>query len=136
MPDTPAPKRKATSATRRGTGAGMGDGHGGVAKGRGVAGKAPQFTPETAPAANAASRLSDRAEIRATRTAALEDRLFALAEKAEREETSVTAARALHAIYNGTPVARAEIGGPDGGPIPTRVEYAWADPPTPETAKP
>ena len=130
MPDTPP--RKQSVGRRHGKGAhpgdSMGDGWGGPAKGKGTAEKAAPFTPETGAAAGAAPRVQDRAALRAERTAALEDRLFALSQEAEREETSVSAARALHAIYNGTPVASVQHSGPDGGPIPTSLTVVFRKP--------
>lgn len=106
---------------RKGNGAGQGstgDGWGGPAKGAST--KVPRvFDSQTSAAANAARWGRDpatmsKAEIRAARTADLETKLFTLALEAEREETQVSASRALHAIYNGTPMASVQHSGPDG----------------------
>lgn len=84
-----------------------GDGWGGPAKG---AGKTDPIAPASklTPGCSREKRaltLTKR-EIREARVAALEDRLFHLALKAEREETQVSAAARLHAIYEGQPMAR------------------------------
>jgi hypothetical protein len=98
------------------SGQGQGDGWGGPAKGASKRGKdappAPPFDPETSAQANAKrwrdkeAGITSRAEIRAHRTVELEDMLYDIASTSERDETRVTAATKLHAIYNGTPIAR------------------------------
>jgi hypothetical protein len=94
------------------SGPGLGDSWGGPARGAGNGNKRRGFDSETAKAA-VAKQISDRragvmsrADIRRQRTEQLEDLLFSLATSAEREETQVSAATKLHAIYNGQPVAR------------------------------
>src|SRR6476646_6856394 len=93
-------------------GVGAGDGWGGPARGAGVPDENRPFDSESGRAA-AAKRIADReaglmskADNRRQRSEALENRLYELAFGAEREETQVAAAVKLHAIYNGSPVAR------------------------------
>lgn len=94
-------------------GPGKGEGWGGPAKG--ARQPAPAFTRDSAtratipggrgdPAKMAARR--NRREIAEERSRKLEDHLYRLALKAKHEETQVTAATKLHAIYQGQPVAR------------------------------
>lgn len=94
------------------SGPGVGDGWGGPPRGAGNGNQRRNFNSETAKSA-VAKQSSDRktgvmskADIRRQRTEQLEDLLFTLATSAEREETQVSAATKLHAIYNGQPVAR------------------------------
>jgi hypothetical protein len=91
---------------RYGNGVGRGTGWGGPARGasQSQAEKASSFTSSNQPVEPGARW--DRRREREVRTQQLEDMLFALAGRAEREETRVTAAVKLHAIYNGQPVAR------------------------------
>lgn len=105
---------------RKGNGVGKGpaggDGWGGPPKGAGskkkLADVKPGFTPETAVIARTSQMIGEdrvgksHAEVKRDRSIALEDMLYGLASAAEREETRVSAATKLHAIYNGTPIAR------------------------------
>jgi hypothetical protein len=93
-------------------GPGAGDGWGGPARGAGRGNPPRNFNSDTAKTARE-KQASDRkagvmskADLRRQRTEQLEDLLFDLATSAEREETKVSAATKLHAIYNGQPVAR------------------------------
>lgn len=94
-----------TSGTRIGNGVGKGDGWGGPPKGAD-----PAHEPMHAPFAvgNSISSLpvNARTELRRHRAAEMEDTIYRLAVDAEREETRLAAATKLHAIYEGTPVAR------------------------------
>lgn len=83
---------------------GQGDGWGGPAKGAGRGGPAKPFTKDFQPPSKAPD--GDKKALRRIRTEQLEDMLFSLAEAAQREETRISAAVRLHAIYNGQPVAR------------------------------
>lgn len=93
-------------------GPGQGDGWGGPPRGAGQGGARRIFKSENARAARE-KQISDReagivskADIRRQRTEELENLLYDLALRAEREETQIAAATKLHAIYNGQPVAR------------------------------
>ena len=122
-----------SSTTRHG----KGEGHG-PAKGAGTGGAAHLFGPargggtrEGFTSETGRAMGEDQvmlARIKAERSLMLEDHLFKLATGAEREDTQVSAAVRLHAIYNGTPVARNlnEHAGADGGPI--QHTYSWAEP--------
>lgn len=94
------------SARARGNGAGQGDGWGGPA--RGASNKVKATVLALVPGCDAAKRLNAAAkrELREARVEQLENILFKLAKGAERQETQVAAAARLHAIYEGTPVAR------------------------------
>ena len=103
-----------SSTTRYGNG-GHGQGWGGPAKGAGrpiplKAWDSRSETRQTIPGGRGDEvKMKTRAErraIRQERAEALEDHLYKLALSAEREETQVTAAARLHAIYEGQPVAR------------------------------
>lgn len=48
------------------------------------------------------------------------------------QPVEVAAINSYENRHLGTPVAKQEHSGPDGGPIPTRMEYAWADTPSPD----
>jgi hypothetical protein len=95
----------------RGNGPGKGDGWGGPAKGGGTGTRKP-FTADSETRVThiitdgKPPPLSDRKALRRQRTEALEDILFDIAGASERDETRVSAAVRLHAIYNGQPVAR------------------------------
>ena len=114
MTDTPPPKPRASSRSST-TRHGKGEGHG-PAKGAGTGGAAHLFGPARGggtrePFTSQTGRAMGEdkvmlAQMKAERTAMLEDHLFKLATGAEREDTQVSAAVRLHAIYNGTPVAR------------------------------
>jgi hypothetical protein len=93
-------------------GPGQGDGWGGPLRGAGNSNKRGVFNSENARFA-VTKKIADRevgimskADIRRQRTEELETLLYKLAIGAEREETQVSAATKLHAIYNGQPVAR------------------------------
>jgi hypothetical protein len=95
----------------RGNGVGKGDGWGGPAKGGGGNERKPFTTNSPTRVTHTITDgtpppLSDRKALRRQRTELLEDMLFDIAEKSERDETRVSAAVRLHAIYNGQPVAR------------------------------
>ncbi len=94
---------KANKTTRYGNGAGQGDGWGGPAKGAGR-GSPPLLIPGLDAAKR--DRALTRQALKEERTEDLEDLLYDLALNAERTETRITAAVRLHAIYNGSPVAR------------------------------
>jgi hypothetical protein len=93
-------------------GPGQGDGWGGPARGSGHGSERGVFNCETSRAAvakqhaNREAGLMSKADIRRQRTEELEAILYRLAVGAEREETQISAAVKLHAIYNGQPVAR------------------------------
>src|SRR5690349_1991330 len=93
-------------------GPGQGDGWGGPARGAGNGNKRGVFSTESARAAvtkqhaDREAGIMSKADIRRQRTEALENLLYELAHTAERQETQVSAAVKLHAIYNGQPVAR------------------------------
>jgi hypothetical protein len=93
-------------------GVGAGEGWGGPARGVGVADENRPFDSDSGRKA-VARKIADReagvvskADIRRQRTEELEGLLYDLAFHAEREETKVSAATKLHAIYNGQPIAR------------------------------
>lgn len=93
---------------RVGNGVGKGEGWGGPAKGGGdrpakpfTAASETRVTHPLPPAP-----LSDRKALRRQRTEELEDILQSIARNSDRDETRVSAAVRLHAIYNGQPVAR------------------------------
>lgn len=93
------------TAAAKGNGAGepgQGDGWGGPAKGAGAGPEALIPGQPEEKAALTAENVRGRVE----RVSALEDKLFTLAMTAEREETQISAAAKLHAIYEGQPVAR------------------------------
>jgi len=91
---------------------GNGDGWGGPAKGAGASRAPKPFTADsetrvTHPTADGTMPpLSDRKALRRQRTEQLEEILHSIALKSDRDETRVSAAVRLHAIYNGQPVAR------------------------------
>jgi len=94
------------------SGPGVGDGWGGPPRGAGNGSERNTFNFESSREATA-KRDTDRragivskADIRRQRTEELEGLLYDLAFHAEREETKVSAATKLYAIYNGQPVAR------------------------------
>jgi hypothetical protein len=93
-------------------GSGQGDGWGGPPRGTGNGNQRGIFNSENARAAatkkitNQEAGVMSKADIRRQRTEELENLLYDLAHNAEREETKVSAAVKLHAIYNGQPVAR------------------------------
>lgn len=98
-----------------------GAGHGGPAQGAGWGGEAtgakpprPAFLPGVENIIPAGTKLTEdqkrrrrlsQAE-REDRARELEDKMLDLARGAEREDTQLAAAKALHAIYEGLPVAR------------------------------
>lgn len=91
---------------------GNGDGWGGPAKGSSASPAAKPFTAAsetrvTHPTTDGTMPpLTDRKALRRYRTEQLEQILFNIAETSDRDETKVSAAFRLHAIYNGQPVAR------------------------------
>lgn len=94
------------------SGHGQGDGWGGPPRGAGSGFERAFFNSENSRDATA-KREADRkagkmskADLRRQRTEELETLLYELAMRAEREETQVSAATKLHAIYNGQPIAR------------------------------
>lgn len=97
---------KRISSGARANGPGKGDGWGGPAKG--AHDPIPRADPETSltPGCDAEKRHSERVRDRAERVRLMEDKLFDLTMTAAREETQITAATALHAIYEGRPVQR------------------------------
>lgn len=97
------PSGRTPSAKGNGAGKGsQGEGWGGSAKGAGA--KADALVPGQP--AEKREQTAKKITGRIARVAALEDRLFNLAMSAEREETQVSAAAKLHAIYEGQPLAR------------------------------
>lgn len=88
----------ATRTTRRGNGAGKGDGWGGEAKGAGNHGAGPgRPTVAEAPAIQAD---------KAARLDAVKNKIFDLAMNADRQETQLSAAVAFLNREEGTPIAR------------------------------
>ena len=91
-------------------GPGVGDGWGGPPRGPGNGRERENFKfGNSLYAKRDADRragIVSKADIRRQRTEELEGLLYDLAFHAEREETQVSAATKLHAIYNGQPVAR------------------------------
>lgn len=117
MPD----KRKPTPGTRRGNGPGWG----GNATGAGF--DAPPHPPYEV--GNQAARgYHDMS--RSERLAALDERKWQIAMgEVQAEQVCMKALDSYEARHLGTPTQTLQHSGPDGGPIPTRVEYAWADTP-------
>lgn len=126
--------RKPTSGTRHGNGS-QGPGHGGPARG-GPSRPPEPFTADSltretvahlengdeVEQAYRAKRRADRRErkqVQEERTLDLEDRLYELAmdQSAAMASTAITAAKSLHAIWNGMPVAKTELTGADNGAI-------------------
>jgi hypothetical protein len=101
-PTTRAHGRKGNSTTRYGDWVSAGDGWGGPAKGLGSPVKDIRAHGPRAPRLKSALRKEERAH----RARVLEDELFRLSQEAEREETRVSAAAKLHAIYEGQPIGR------------------------------
>jgi hypothetical protein len=98
---------------------GNGAGRGGPAKGAGWGGPKREPIPFTADSETRVTNATDdnhdpveqtyrkdRRSVRRARTERLENILFDIAESAKSDETKVSAATKLHAIYNGQPVAR------------------------------
>lgn len=110
------PSKFASRGTRWGNGVGQGAGHGGPAGGWGqgdgwggpARGPGVPTAPVMIPGQPADKRARSAAKKRRSEAlqAELEDLLFNLAVGAEREETRLSAAARLHAIYCGPPVAR------------------------------
>lgn len=103
----------ATRTTRRGNGAGKGDGWGGPAKGASTS----RITKENAPLIQP---LSHDAELKARRQAEAQDLLDhirTLATTAKRQETQLTAAMAFVDRVLPKPAATTLVGGADGGPL-------------------
>ena len=120
----PSPKRHATSATRKGNGTG----YGGPAKGAGA--DAPMQAPFEA-GNQAAKGYHDMS--RSDRLAALDERkwMIGMGLVPNVLPVEVAAINSYEVRHLGTPTQTLQHSGPDGGPIPSRVEYAWADLPTP-----
>ncbi len=100
-----APGRPVGSGPTSGTRVGNGQFYG---QGQGAASRKPaaEFAPDNDAAKDRPQPDWAAVRDRKARTELLEDKLFALALSASREPEQIAAAKALHAIYNGTPVAR------------------------------
>lgn len=109
-----------------------GAGWGGPAKGKMPRGQ--RAAPFTAATGSIAGSLP-----KDTRTnAEKRERLLALYVEIAEDEKHPAASRIMAADkwldrHEGRPIAKQEHSGPGGAPIPTRIEYTWADP-TPEPA--
>lgn len=92
------------------------------AKGYGTDVKVELFTTENQPVPNPVKVLGrkEREARNAERAEIIEGHIFRLAQSAEREDTLLRAAEYLWNRYEGAPVARQQISGPDEGPV--RIE--------------
>lgn len=100
-PGQPKSEAKQTVGTRRGNGAGKGDGWGGPAKGEGTRYVKGEVQPLQGKGSTAAVKAR-----RDERLARMEDVIFSLAENAQREETQLAAAIAFRNQILGLPIQR------------------------------
>ncbi len=107
MTDDPKPirARKIPATRKPSAGRGQGPGWGGPASGSVRHANAP-FASGNHVATFVRMDRAERKALREARAEHMEDVLYRLATSAEREETQVSAASKLHAIYEGQPVAR------------------------------
>jgi hypothetical protein len=125
--DKPKKRPVNTPATGKGhggpaKGAGQGDGWGGPPKG-GISNPTPAAPRFEVGNTMGSLPPNELARERRRRSLEMEDVMYNLAKEAEREETRLTAARALKAEYDGSPVSRNLIITSDSTAVPTVVQY-------------
>jgi hypothetical protein len=122
-------KRPPTKGTRRGNGAGKGEGWGGPAKGFAKKTERPKFEPGNAAAVGRSAPDRERILSDQEKARALRDHLFFLSLNAERQETQRSACESLLNRIEGMPVARTELTGADGAPVAlTAIRRVIVDP--------
>ena len=116
----------ATKNPRRGNGAGWG----GPAKGASVAAESIQnaapFTADNQPTPEA--KRAGKLEAIADRDEILERYTAILRNPAETPQNIMGAGDRILNRTEGTPVARQELTGADGGPLASEIVYRWAEP--------
>jgi hypothetical protein len=124
-PGQPKSAAKQTVGTRRGNGAGKGDGWGGPPKGEGT-----RYVKGEVQPLQGKGNTAEVVAKREARLARMEDVIFDLAENAQREETQLAAAIAFRNQILGLPIARsinANVDDPAKVVIVTGVRRAGDD---------